>query len=520
VSSTGYGFAQITATLAQTGKQADVNVFAGHMRTRPVFQYLSVQGDSMGAVWVDMGNADGTPLDLAGHSVDFICNGCGAGEPLQLDPDGTVTVVRDIQQGDPVPLSILAVVDGQWAQNWAIVHVSEEDLGLTVETYETPNVLVVSPTESAERNWDETIQAMRFPEIMEEAFHWESVLSGGVWGGGGKQAIVNYVASSPPVCGSSGNPILAGSGLFDLSSCFFEVLDPGQLVHGFGIPFHELGHNFTGTHWRFADFADGGDQIDYNEGLATALGMFACESILRASAEMNLSEEIIDLLQSSWLCWRHSQVGSSLADYVASGAGYDDLDPNVVDDILWVLIQEHGWGILYRFYSTLLPREQGPFPFPVETTAEQATFFALALSEAAREDLIPRFRDEWGFPIDDDAMAVMQPWVHQWVGQRDPASYAGSDKQAGIGQVVGLADAFVFDPLGDDFRVEWRVLHQPLGSNAQIANPSSLHTTFTADTEGDYVLGLTAANQWITGDQDALLVSIVNPDIIFRSGFE
>lgn len=520
VSSIGYGQALITVTLTETGRQAFVEVFAGHLRTRPIFQYLSVEGESAGEVWVDMGNADGTAVDLAQHSVEFLCSNCAPEQPFQLEPSGEINLVRAIEEGDTPPVAILAVVDGQWAQNWAIVHFSQEDLGLTVTTYETSNIVLASATHSVERDWDDLIQSMRFPEMMELAFHWESVLSGGVWGGGGKQAMVNYVAPSPPICGASGNPIQLGSGLFDLSSCFFEVLEPGDMVHGFGIPFHELGHNFTGTHLRFADFADGGDQVDYNEGLATAMAMFACEGILRASDELGLTPDIVDVLEHSWLCWRNSMVGEWLSDYVASGANYEDLDPNIVDEILALLAREHGWGVLYRFYSTLLPRLQGPFPFSIQTTEEQATFFALALSEAADEDLIPRFRDEWGFPIDNEALVVMQPLVHEWVAQRDPASFAGTDKQADIGQTVGLNDAFVFDPLGDDYTVEWQVVQQPNGANAQFGDPAVLNTNFSADRDGVYTLGLTAANQWVTGEQDTVRISISNPDVIFRAGFE
>lgn len=519
VTSTGYGQARVTATLGGTGQQAFLDVSAGHLRTRPIFQYLSVEGDSTGNVWVDMGNADGTQINTAEHDVEFLCSSCGPGQVFQLGPNGEIFVQRNFQQEDPVP-SVLAVVDGQWAQNWAVFHVSQQDLGLNIATYETPNILLASATNSVERDWDELIQALRFPEMMELAFHWESVLSGGVWGGGGKQAIVNYVAASPPICGASGNPILLGSGLFDLSSCFFEVLEPGEMIHGFGIPFHELGHNFTGTHLRFADFADGGDQIDYNEGLATALGMFACEAILRASDELSLTPEMIDVLQQSWLCWRHAGAGDWLAAYVVSGANYEDVDPNVVDDILWLLVQEHGWGVLYRFYSALLPRLQGPFPFPVQTTAEQATFFALALSEAANMDLIARFRDEWGFPIDAEALAVMQPLLRQWVAQRDPASFAGTDKAVPIGEVVSLDDAYVFDPEQDDLTIEWQILSKPPGSTALIDNPSTLNPVFSTDTGGNYTLRLRASDQWVQGDWDEVVISVVDPDMIFASGFE
>ena len=295
ITSTGYGHAQVVATMVGSGLQSIVDVFAGHLRSQPVLQYLSLNGQSTGHVFVDMGNADGTPVDLDGHTVEFICDGCAPGQPLQLGVDGEVTAVELIDTDDPDRLNVLAVVDGVWAQNWANVYVSADDLGLTVNNYVLQNTSLTSADNANGYDFDSIIRTNRVPEMLELAFLAQQELTGGVWGGGGRQELINYVApdsANPnlPPCGASGNPILIGTFFDDPArTCFEFNAELGALHHGFGLLFHELGHNFTWTHIEFADFADAGDGFAYSEGMATAASMFACEAILRAGTELGLS---------------------------------------------------------------------------------------------------------------------------------------------------------------------------------------------------------------------------------------
>jgi len=522
VTSTGYGQALITATLVEANLQAPVDVFAGHLRTAPALQYLSLNGQSTGQVTADMGNADGTPVDLAGHGVEYHCAGCEPGQPFRVDENGVIQMVELFEEGDPDPPGVLVVVDGDEAENFGFVHPSEFDLELTVNEYVTHNIALTSAAEAQGYDFDEVIRTLRVPEILELGYQAQKELTGGIWRHAGRQAIAHLVGDGIGACGGSGSPIQIGTYVFDpLITCFVTAAEPGEMVHGYGIAFHEMGHNFTYAHGRFWDFAAvPGNHFNYSEGLATAAGMFACESILRASEGLALSPEIVRTIENSWLCWRSWNSGDWLADYVASGSDYAYFDPNIVDDIFYTLIQEFGWSVLYRFYSSLLPHELGDFPFPIETTAQQATFFALAVSEAARTDLKSRFRDVWGFPIDEDAWEMMEPLIKQLVPQRDPASYAGPDRSALIDEVITLEDAYVFDWEGDPLNVTWQVIDQPPGAGVVLGDDQTLHTTFSANRHGIYTLGLTAVDQWVHGPTDTLQITVTDPNIIFSDGFE
>jgi len=525
ITSTGYGHAQVSATMVGLGKQSIVDVYAGHLRSQPALQYLSLNGQSSGRVLVDIGNADGTPVDLDGHTVEFICRGCAPGEPLRIDAEGNLLVVENFELGDPTPLAVSVIVDGEHPGNDAIVHVSEADLGLTVNKYVTQNSSLTSAANASGFDFDLQIRDNRIPEMLELAFLAQKELTGGVWGGGGRQEWVNYVAPESadpnlPPCGGSGNPIVIGTNFYEPAGACFEFdAELGTLHHGFGLLFHELGHNFTWTHIEFADFADAGDGFAYSEGMATVASMFACEALLRAGTELGLSPEIRNSLEESWLCWRNRMAGSWLADYIDAGADYENFDPNIVDEIFWTMAQEYGYGVFYRFYSSLLPREVGNFPFPMSTAVEQATFFALAMSEATGVDQKARFRDDWGFPIDDTAWELMQPYVSLKIAQRDPTSNAGEDKQAKVGELVRLDKAYVFDWEGDELKTLWEIVRKPSGSNPILGDKNALNTTFRTDVPGTYVLGLTASDDWVTGGMDKVQV-IVTSDEIFSSSFE
>lgn len=55
---------------------------------------------------------------------------------------------------------------------------------------------------------------------------------------------------------------------------------------------------------------------------------------------------------------------------------------------------------------------------------------------------------------------------------------------------------------------EWRIISKPSESNALIDDPSVMDPIFTADTAGDYVIGLTVSNDKVTNDEITLNVKV------------
>ena len=363
VTSSGYGTGVIRVVLHPGERVVQIPVRAGHLRAKPMFQYLSVNGQSAGKVWAERGNADGSTIELDGHSVTFECYGCESGGLLQIDSEGNLQVLRDFQEGDPIPASVLMRANDVEADNAAIIHVSEENLGLEVQSYVTQNTELVSARSVPGANFDAIITANSTSELLEQVYTSQALLTGGPLWQGRKQTLLHYVSRNRfggalPGCGGSGLPIRMGTNMDDPgASCFITYAPSPSSEHNpnWGILFHEMGHNAT---WmpqgKFEQFTSAGWQhgypigygFAYSEGLATAASMFACEVILRSG----VSAEIAASLKDSWLCWRTDHAGSFLKDYMLAGANYSTITPDHVDDFIWTLIQEHGFGVLYRFF--------------------------------------------------------------------------------------------------------------------------------------------------------------------------
>jgi len=526
VSATGYGRGGIRVVLQPSGRAVEIEVHAGHLRTAPMFQYLSVNGQTSGSVWPVIANADSTPVDLQGHEIDFLCSGCESGQPLQIDAGGNLLVVEDYEPGDPAPLSVHALVDGEQAEYAAIIHVGEVDLGLTLKEYVTHNTIISSATGAADYDFDAAISDYQMPELYDLGYRWQAYLMSGSWWDGPRQALINYTSRSRfngtfPGCAGSGNPIRMGTNIEEPTlSCFFTDIGDRKMVPRWGIAFHELGHNMTWTAGLFGKFAAAGDGFNYSEGLATAAAMFTCEAILRAGEDVGVTAEIAETFAIAGLCWRHWLAGTFLPEYIASGADYSTMTPDLVDDILWYLVKEFDYGLIYRLFGMFTPRSQGVYPFEIVTTEQQATMFAVGCSVAAGVDLKLRFRDEWGFPIEDATWEEMYPVIEQMIKARYPASNAGVDRRVALGAPVLLDDVFVFDREQDELTLEWVVKSKPLGSSAGFSDPSTLKPMFTADSVGEYVLSLRASDQWVQGEADMVIITVFDPDVIFSSSFE
>ena len=526
VSASGFGRGVIHVVLQPGGRTMDVLVNAGHIRTTPMFQYLSVNGQSSGSVRPDIANADGSPVDINGHDVDFRCSGCATGQPLSIDADGNLQVVEDWQPGDPAPLSVHAVVDGQQAEYAAIIHVSESDLGLTLKEYVTHNTIINSVDGAAGFDFDAIIKGFLMPELFELGYEIQRHLIFGPSWQVARQGAINYTSHSRfggvfPGCGGSGQPIRMGTNMDDPNlSCFFYTISEGELSPKWGTVFHELGHNMTFSSSLFDQFAGAGDGFIYSEGLATAVGMYTCEALLRAGESIGVTEKIAQTLNGSWLCWHHWEVGKSLSDYIDAGADYNKMDPNIIDDILSQLVNEFDYGLIYRLFGMFAPRGRFDWPFEFATPEQQATMFAVGCSVASGVDLKARFRDDWGFPINDATWDRMYPVIEQVIKARYPASNAGADKLTALGTPITLNDAFVFDREQDELTLEWAVISKPPKATAVFSDASLLNPIFTTDLGGKYILSLRASDKWAQGEPDTVTINVIDPDVIFFSSFE
>jgi PKD repeat protein len=512
VTSTGFGEAEIEATVQGIPRQATAEVIAGHFRVEPPILLLSPADDPIGTLTLNIANADGTPVDLACQSVVF----SGGNSVAGVDNTGQVTAYRPPQSFGETPY-INASVEDASAHNAAVIRVTTNTLGLDPFALAQSNVIFYIPEQVGSFDYSQIFTDYDVARISDIAYQLEEELSGLRPFEGDVQFLVNdpgYGTDGTVPCGLSGNPVRLGTDV-DRSihnSCLIVAYPPA--TPQWGVYFHEMGHNFTWASARFAHFAGASEvsnsNFTYSEGLATAEGMYAAQMMSLRADQYGISANILSsILSSVW----HFGSTPDLDAYANGGADYSQITPSVLDDMIMVLADEYGYELLYRFFSVFLPSDS-LFPFVINSDSDQATFFVAAMSAATKTDQRTLFRDEWGFPLDEVLYDQIYPQVERMVAQRDPVADAGRDRVVPLGQGVTLSDAYVFDWEGNSLSLTWQIIRRPSGSTVSLSDPTILHPSLLPDKPGLYVLSLTTSDGFITGPSDTVNI-LVGTDFVY-----
>jgi len=80
-----------------------------------------------------------------------------------------------------------------------------------------------------------------------------------------------------------------------------------------------------------------------------------------------------------------------------------------------------------------------------------------------------------------------------------PVADAGPDLEVGAGQAVTLDGTASADPEGSPVTYQWRFVSVPATSSANLSTETGPETTFTTDSEGEYIVGLVVND----GEQDS-----------------
>jgi hypothetical protein len=256
-----------------------------------------------------------------------------------------------------------------------------------------------------------------------------------------------------------------------------------------GVYFHEIGHNFTFRSFKLGHFMLSHSDFDYSEGLASLAGMYAIRKMIEDASKYGLSDQIVSTLQDQ-SGWRFLE---NLDDYIAAGADYTKIDPNIVDGIMVRLQEEYGLSLWYRFFSVFIPPQEA-IDVALKNDAKVATYFVAACSAAARTDLRKLFRKKWGFPIKNAFFNKIYQNIKIAAAQRDPRARISSEVKVKVGSVVNLDGNRSWDPQGLPLTYLWSIARKPAGSMATLSDPSSESPNFTPDKEGKYTVELSVKN--------------------------
>ena len=80
-----------------------------------------------------------------------------------------------------------------------------------------------------------------------------------------------------------------------------------------------------------------------------------------------------------------------------------------------------------------------------------------------------------------------------------PTAQAGGDREVRSGDLVTLSGSASADPEGNAITYQWRIVSKPASSEANLSTATGPETAFTADIEGEYLVGLVVND----GSQDS-----------------
>lgn len=407
VTSTGLGSATITAWVDEIPSANHTAVHAGSFTLIPPILLLSPTGAPTSTLSVDIRNADHSPVSMAGQSLVYQSS---SPTVATVNFNGVVTALRPPTNFGETPY-ISVSLNGTWASNVAVARVTTDTLGFSMIpvaddyiSFYLPNRLVTGfdyPTIFAD--WD----AVRITDL---AYQIMAGLVGIRPSWGGIQFLVNdpgHGGDGTVPCGVSGNPIRLGTDVDKPVHNSCAIVAWGSGTPQFNVFFHEMGHNFLGENPRFIQFQSAGSSNSnwaYAEGLASNVSTHVALILQDRRAEWNIPQRVLDYLMPIY----HVDTTPDLDTYVANGADYSQLNPSVVYDLMQKGYHAGGPETFRRFYAIFRPTYSS-LPLAPTSDAEQATFFAAAVSAAARTDMQEQFRTEWGFPIIDAYYDAVYP---------------------------------------------------------------------------------------------------------------
>ena len=529
VSCSGIGEGKVELVAKEILWRKGARVFCGEYTVEPALSHLSpTDGNNQVQLSVFGITSDGQRAPALAAPARFSAGQPATGALISLDGGGLVKVLRP-PSGKSENAYVNAAVDDVSTRNWSIVRATAANVNILANPWRGDNITIWFPDQVAEFNYRDILEQSDALRITDLVYGLEEEQAGLRPFGGGMLHLANEIGfeNDPNTpCGVAGNPVGLGTSL-DGSSCFvIAQQSPQASAPQWGVWAHELGHDFHSESRKFSDWlsVSGSEFLGFaaSESVASHHSCYSIWFLLERSQEYRIPANNFSALQS--VC-AFDRTFEDLKRYQATGPDIKKIDVGGFFDIMMVLRVEYGWEAQRRFFSVFLPAYEG-FPFPISTLDQQTSFFVAAYSAATRTDLRDRFRNDFGFPIDNAWYEANYAAIDRLVSQRDPAVTAGVNQATQPGVPISLRQATVFDPLDRPLIYQWKITSQPAGSAPTLSDPKALNPTFVAGTVGSYRLELVASNGLFTSRASAVNIKIgvsadINgdgkPDVVWRN---
>ena len=149
----------------------------------------------------------------------------------------------------------------------------------------------------------------------------------------------------------------------------------------------------------------------YSEGMASALALSDIRRILDGPLLSPLGTTATGSLTDSWN--RDAQgFRNRFADWLAAGANFAQLDPDIVDGLWLHHAGSDVFGFAARFFAPLEPvrvAALGPVLCGIANDDDRHTVFAALVGAAAGTDLSATFRDDYHYPLNQALLDTAYP---------------------------------------------------------------------------------------------------------------
>lgn len=447
-SATGFGDGGIEIEDPASGQLLRVSVTVGELKLDPPYLRLHLEANPQARLTVSGVNADGSPLNLSGRTIEFFDPNPPPPTPVvSVSPEGLVRALRVPARITEVPI-LHVRVGGVLANNTAIVRVANAFPELEFFDLTHGQVRFHAARRVGNWNYEDILRGADVARWTHRAYELEAEAAGYPTNRGGVHNLVNDIGgvstpNDPTVpCGISGNPTRLGTDPAKASDNSCLIIANSLSMPQWFIYFHEIGHDFAGQNLRFNQWIENIQSpftVSIVEGMASSFAQYAAYIMKLRRSEYGIDQRRLDEFEQNALFPDSQRWRNALDQYSRSGFRFADLDPDVFNAIVGVHMLEFGPDWFVRFASTLLP-PVSRFRFEIKNETQAATFMAAASSAAAGQDLRDRFR-AWGFPIDNSYYAAIYPELFQYSKARTPLISSGGVVSAASFKANGIAPA-------------------------------------------------------------------------------
>jgi hypothetical protein len=427
-------FQQINGARVSGNRETGINItklleysVPARVTLTPPLLMLSPNGPDVGYLQLDIYDEQDNLLPHEEHQIIW----SSSNEAVATVSDSGEVKVHGVPSAFWETPYINVSVDGITADNSVIVRSTNMDLGLSHQMFDGEYVAFYLPAMIEDVNLVNITLDYQIVAATDLAYKVQMKGVGTTPYQTGLQYFILDVTDDPNTvpCGLSGNPIRLGweYGKPIHNSCYIVNVPENQTPQ-WGVIFHELGHNFTYKSRSFAEFvnaANSDQRFTYSEGLATLGRMWSYYCILNYNAGLILFSHTKDSIETDCSNKRELHL-RNLRDYQNNGSKYSEINPHVLDGILYEIYDLYGPKVWFDIFSTFLPADES-LPYKLNTEAQQATWLVAAISVSTGENLREVFRNSYGFPIDDDAWLEIYGCVEERIWERDWPGFVEED---------------------------------------------------------------------------------------------